>query len=223
MNQNRKSSSEHWKEFKILLKSIGYTEIVIAIISIALIYPILNVLIYLFQIKTYNFTMFAEFDIQLSIFMTVFLILSIWNILTQLSIFIKNKEFTIKIILILLTLTSAFILTLVYLMPKILKQMMEYSTGIPMFSTLDVIKNSIIISLLITLGIGLMFLIPLIHKYIIDLSFIQKARPMLYIILIITSMVITPTGDAFTMMATLVPMSIGTEIGLYQCKKKTEE
>ena len=71
--------------------------------------------------------------------------------------------------------------------------------------------------------ISLMFLIPLIHKYVYDLSFMQKARVPLYIILIILSMVITPTGDAFTMMATLVPMSVGTEIGLYQCKKRTEE
>jgi Sec-independent protein secretion pathway component TatC len=167
--------------------------------------------------------MFAEFDIQVTVFMTTFIILSIWNILTQISIFIKNKEFIIKSLLLLVSLTSAFILTLVYLMPMILKQMMEYSTGVPMFSTLDVIKNSLIISLLITLGISLIFLIPFIHTYIYDLSFIQKARPILYIILIIVSMVITPTGDAFTMMATLVPMSLGTEIGLYQCKKRTEE
>ena len=220
--QKVQTNSEHWNEFKGLLKRIGYTEIGIAIISIILIYPILNLLMFLFKIKTYNFTMFAELDIQMTVFMTTFVILSVWNVLTQLSIFIKNKEFIIKSIIILLTLTSSFILTLVYLMPIILNQMMEYSTGIPMFSTLDVIKNSLIISLLITLGISFVFLIPAIHKYIYDLSFIQKARPMLYIILIIASMVITPTGDAFTMMATLVPMSLGTEIGLYQCKTKEE-
>ena len=217
-----KTNEEHWKEFKGLLRNIGYAEIIIAIVSIALIYPILNILMSLFKIKTYNFTMFTEFDIQITVLMTTFIILSVWNILIQLSNYIKNKEFTIKSTLILLTLTSSFILTLVYLMPIILKQMMEYSTGIPMFSTLDVIKNSLIISLLMTAGISFIFIIPAIHKYVYDLSFIQKARPMLYIILIIVSMVITPTGDAFTMMATLVPMSLGTEIGLYQCKKKEE-
>jgi hypothetical protein len=220
---NLKQSTEHLKEFKQTLKNIGYTEIGIAIISLFLIYPILNLMMKLFDITTYNFTMFAEFDVQVTIFMTVFIILSAWNIAGQLCLFIKNKDFIIKVLLILLTLTSSFILTLVYLIPSILKSMMEYSTGVPMFSTLDVIKNSLIISLLITLGISLTFLIPFIHKYIIDLSFIQKTRPMLYIILVIASMVITPTGDAFTMMATLIPMSVGTEIGLYQCKKRTEE
>ena len=222
MNLNLKSNSEHWNEFKGLLKIIGYSEIIVFIVSITLIYPILNTLMWLFNVETYNFTMFAELDIQATICITTFIILSIWNILTQLSIFIKNKEFVIKSLVILTTLTSAFILTLVYLMPIILKQMMEYSTGIAMFSTVDVIKNSIIISLLITAGISFIFIIPVIHKYIIDLSFIQKARPMLYIILVIASMVITPTGDAFTMMATLVPLSLGTEIGLAQCKKKEE-
>jgi len=223
MNLDLKSNSEHWKEFKILLKSIGYSEIIVFIISLFLIYPILNMMMKLFNITTYNFTMFAEFDIQVTILMTVFIILSIWNIAGQLCLFIKNKDFIIKVLLILLTLTSSFILTLIYLIPSILKSMMEYSTGVPMFSTLDVIKNSMIISLLITAGISFIFIIPLIHKYIIDLSFIQKVRVPLYITMVILSMVITPTGDAFTMMATLVPMSVGTEIGLYQCKKRTEE
>lgn len=215
---NIKTNTEHWNEFKRLLKVIGYSEIGIAVISIVLIYPIINTLMWLFKIKTYNFSMFAELDIQATVFMTTFIILSIWNILTQLSIFIRNKEFIIKTLLILTTLTSSFLLTLVYLMPIILKSMMEYSTGIPMFSTTDVIKNSIMISLVMTAGISFVFLIPLIHKFIIDLSFIRKARPILYFILIILAAIITPTGDAFTMMATFIPMSIGTEIGLYQCK-----
>jgi hypothetical protein len=215
-----KTDPEHWNDFKGLLKRLAYIEISLAILSLFLIYPVIHYLKILYNIETYNFSMFSEFNIQATVFFALLIIFTVWNLAIQFSIYLQNIKIAFKIILVTLTLSIGFILSIVYIMPTVIKSMANISSGVPMFATIDVIQNTIIISTVIMAGVSLIFIIPFIHKNIVDLSFIKNHRSILYIFLVIASIVLTPTGDIFTMMATLVPAGICTEIGLLQIRRR---
>jgi len=202
--------------FKEYIRIISYIEIALFIVSLFLIYPILNMMVSLFKTNLYNFSMFSEFELQATIFVNIFGLLTLWVLGTAFALFMQEKKLLWNTIKVLGTLTTSYVLCLVFLVPYILNQMALYSTGIAMFSITDVIKNSFIISTIITAGISLMFIIPFIHKNIISLEFITNKRPVLYIVMTILSMILTPTGDAITMLCTLLPAIICMEIGMYK-------